>query len=57
MQLHVGGEAEESQKAMIELIVSFELAALGIYFLLMLLFNSVSQPFMVILSIPFGLAR
>ncbi|GAK58265.1 acriflavin resistance protein [Candidatus Vecturithrix granuli] len=56
MQLHVGGEAEESQKAMIELVLSFGLAALGIYFLLMLLFDSISQPFMVILSIPFGLA-
>ena len=56
MLLHVGGEAEESQKAMIELIMSFGLAALGIYFLLMLLFNSVTQPLIVILSIPFGLA-
>jgi multidrug efflux pump subunit AcrB len=56
MRLHVGGEAEESQKAMIELLMSFGLAALGIYFLLMLLFNSVTQPLMVILSIPFGLA-
>ena len=56
MQLLVGGEAEESNKALIELIMSFGLAALGIYFLLVLLFNSITQPFMVMLAIPFGLA-
>ena len=56
MQIHAGGEAEESNKAMIELIISFGLAALGIYFLLMLLFNSVAQPLIVMLAIPFGLA-
>ena len=55
VRIDFGGEAEESRKAMIDLFITFGLAALGIYFLLMLLFNSVTQPFMVILSIPFGI--
>jgi multidrug efflux pump subunit AcrB len=55
IQLDVGGEAEESRKAMIDLLLTFGLAALGIYFLLTLLFNSITQPLMVILAIPFGL--
>jgi len=55
IQLDAGGEAEESRKAMIDLFLTFGLAVLGIYFLLMLLFNSVTQPLMVILSIPFGI--
>ena len=38
-----------------DLIRSFILAILGIFFLLILLFNSLTQPFLVILTIPFGL--
>lgn len=56
VQLDVGGEAEESSETIINLIGSFGLAALGIYFLLILLFNSVTQPFMVLLIIPFGIS-
>lgn len=52
----IGGEAEESSKAMIELLITFFIAAIGIYFLLVLLFNSLTQPFMVILAIPLGLS-
>ncbi len=55
IRFDVGGEAEESRKAMIDLMLTFGLAALGVYFLLMLLFNSVTQPLMVILSVPFGI--
>jgi multidrug efflux pump subunit AcrB len=55
IRIDVGGEAEESHEAMVDLIFTFGLAALGIYFLLMLLFNSVTQPLIVILSIPFGI--
>ncbi|MCK4798253.1 MAG: efflux RND transporter permease subunit [Spirochaetes bacterium] len=53
-RLIIGGEAQESSKAMIDLMITFVIAALGIYFLLILLFNSFTQPFMVILAIPFG---
>ncbi len=55
MRIQAGGEAEESRKAMMELFIAFGLAALGIYFLLILLFDSVMQPLMVVLAIPFGL--
>jgi multidrug efflux pump subunit AcrB len=49
-----GGEAEETQKSVIDLIASFTIALLGVYFLLVLLFNSFTQPFMVLLAVPFG---
>lgn len=39
--LTVGGEAEESQKSMNELIVIMGIACIGIYLLLTLLFNSI----------------
>jgi multidrug efflux pump subunit AcrB len=55
IRIDVGGEAEESHEAMIDLAITFGLAALGIYFLLMLLFNSLTQPLMVIVAIPFGI--
>jgi multidrug efflux pump subunit AcrB len=48
------GEAEETKKSMQSLSQSFLLAVLGIYFLLVLLFNSFSQPFFVLSAIPFG---
>ncbi len=56
IRFETGGEAQETMKAMGDLLVSFAIAALGIYCLLMLLFNSLTQPLMVILAIPFGLA-
>lgn len=50
-----GGESEETNKSVQDLIRSFVLAIIGIFFLLILLFNSMTQPFLVILTIPFGL--
>jgi len=55
MSLYIGGEAEESQKSVEELIVIMGISAIGIYLLLTLLFNSVWQPLMVMMAIPFGL--
>ena len=55
MRLIVGGEAEESAESMGSLVVAFIAAAVGIYLLLLLLFDSVSQPLMVMIAIPFGL--
>ncbi len=55
IRVDIGGEAEESRRAMIDLYMTFGVASLGIYFLLALLFNSLAQPLLVILSIPFGL--
>lgn len=55
MRLVVGGEAEETQQSVYDLMVTFGLAIVAIYFLLILLFNSFVQPIMVVLAIPFGL--
>jgi multidrug efflux pump subunit AcrB len=55
MKIVVGGEAEESERAVINLSTTFVIAFLGIYFLLVLLFNSYTQPIFVVVAIPFGL--
>ena len=55
MRFMIGGEAQETEKSMKSLFISFGLAAVGIYFLLMLLFNSATQPIIVLLAIPFGM--
>ncbi|UCF78360.1 MAG: efflux RND transporter permease subunit [Candidatus Eiseniibacteriota bacterium] len=55
MRFAVGGEAEETQESMRSLFRAFMLAAIGIYFLLILLFNSPTQPLMVMAAIPFGI--
>jgi len=55
MRLLVGGEAEETGASMQSLIVAFVAAAVGIYLLLLLLFDSLTQPILVMLAIPFGL--
>ncbi len=54
-EIIVGGEAGESRKAIVRLAVTFIIALLGIYFLLVLLFDSFTQPLLVIVAIPFGL--
>jgi multidrug efflux pump subunit AcrB len=54
-QLLIGGEAEESRTAMMNIATGFILAAIGIYFLLVLLFSSFTQPFIVLFAVPFGL--
>jgi multidrug efflux pump subunit AcrB len=51
----IGGEAEETQKSMTSLFRAFTLAVVGIYFLLILLFNSPTQPIIVLAAIPFGI--
>ena len=55
MDLRVGGEAEESMESIRNLAFTFIIAFVGIYFLLILLFNSFTQPFMVLAAIPFGI--
>jgi len=55
MRLVVGGEAEESADSMASLVVAFFAAAVGIYLLLLLLFNSATQPVLVMIAIPFGM--
>jgi multidrug efflux pump subunit AcrB len=55
MRVIIGGEAEETQESMLSLGVAFASAAVGIYLILLLLFNSLVQPVLVMLAIPFGL--
>jgi multidrug efflux pump subunit AcrB len=55
MRLVVGGEAEETQASMAGLFLAFLVAAVGIYLLLLLLFDSLAQPVIVMVAIPFGL--
>jgi multidrug efflux pump subunit AcrB len=55
MRIDIGGEAEESAKSLRELSVTLGIAAVGVYFLLILLFNSLWQPVLVMLAVPFGL--
>ena len=56
IRLDIGGEAADSKQAIVDILMSFGMAAIGIYFLLMLLFNSLTQPFVVLITIPFGAA-
>ncbi|MEE9553872.1 MAG: efflux RND transporter permease subunit [candidate division Zixibacteria bacterium] len=51
----IGGEAEETQESVVNLGITMMVAAVGIYFILVLLFNSLTQPLLVMFAIPFGL--
>ena len=55
MRIVAGGEAQETQKSMGSLLVAFAAAAVGIYLVLLLLFNSMTQPLVVMIAVPFGL--
>ena len=55
MQLLIGGEAEETNQSLQSLAITMIIAVVGIYFLLILLFRSFLQPFLVISAIPFSI--
>ncbi len=55
LRLSLGGEQIETEKSMAGLFRTLVIAVIGIYFLLVLLFNSFTQPFYVIVAIPFGI--
>jgi multidrug efflux pump subunit AcrB len=55
LRITAGGEAEESAESLLDLVSTFIVAILGIYFLLILLFNSYTQPLLVLVSVPFGI--
>ncbi|MDH3389832.1 MAG: efflux RND transporter permease subunit, partial [Gammaproteobacteria bacterium] len=55
MRIVAGGETEETQESMDSLVVAFAAAAVGIYLVLVLLFNSLLQPLLVMFAVPFGL--
>lgn len=54
MRFVVGGEAEETQESFESLYIAFGIAVVAIFFLLILLFGSVTQPLVIIVAIPFG---
>jgi len=54
MSLLSRGAAEKTQTTVSNSLRTFAIAIIGIYFLLMILFNSVTQPLLVLLSVPFG---
>jgi multidrug efflux pump subunit AcrB len=54
MRISVGGEAKESRESITNILTTFVIAFIGIYFLLILLFNSFTQPFLVLIAVPFG---
>jgi multidrug efflux pump subunit AcrB len=55
MRLGLGGEAFETEESMAGLFRTFIIAVIAIYFLLVILFNSFTQPFLVMVAIPFGI--
>ena len=55
MEFEFGGEAEETQESFRSLFIAFGVAVVAIYFLLMLLFESVTQPLTIMVAIPFGI--
>jgi multidrug efflux pump subunit AcrB len=54
MRLGLGGEVVETAESMAGLYRTMIIAVIAIYFLLVLLFNSFTQPLMVMIAIPFG---
>jgi multidrug efflux pump subunit AcrB len=55
VQLINEGGSKESADSMASFKTAFKLAIIGMYLLLMILFNSYSQPLMVLIAIPFGI--
>jgi multidrug efflux pump subunit AcrB len=55
VQFSIGGEAEQTEESMQSLYMAFVIAVVAIYFLLILLFNSTTQPLVVLSAIPFGI--
>ncbi|MFC1481679.1 efflux RND transporter permease subunit [Candidatus Neomarinimicrobiota bacterium] len=56
MQFLKGGEVVETEESVGGLMRTLLIALVGIYFLLVLLFNSLTQPFLVMIAIPFGIS-
>ncbi len=56
MEITFGGEEQDTQEAMTSLYIALILALVGVYFILVILFNSFIQPFLVMITIPFSLS-
>lgn len=55
VRLLIKGGAKDSNEAMNSFKIAFLMSLVGIFFVLMLLFNSYTQPLMVLTSVPFSL--
>ena len=55
MRFEVGGEAQETTESMIALAAIFVFAIIGVYCLLILLFNSLWQPILIVAALPFAI--
>lgn len=53
-RISIGGEAKESEATISEMLSAFLIALVAILFILILLFRSIGQAFVVILAIPFS---
>ncbi len=53
--IRIGGEEKENEDAFHSLMIAFMVAAFAIFMILATLFNSLVQPFLVMLTIPFAL--
>ncbi len=50
------GQLEQQQQALGNIVVAFIFSLLAVFLVMVMLFNSYSQPFLVLLAIPFGLS-
>ena len=55
MRMYFGGEEKATQESLDSFLVAFSFALVGIYFVLILLFQSWFQPFIILAAIPFGI--
>lgn len=55
LRLHQGGQLEEQADSLDELGLAASLCVVGIFVALVILFNSITQPLLILLCIPFGL--
>ena len=53
--LKIKGEVADTKAAMNDLVIAFILALIGIYLIVIFLFKTFEQPFIILLTVPFGL--
>jgi len=56
VRLWFGGELEQQRESLGNIGIAFSFALMAVFMVLVLLFNSLTQPFLILLTIPFGLA-
>jgi len=55
LRLWYGGELEQQQDSMGDMQIAFIFCLMSVFFILVVLFNSLTQPFLIIIAIPFSL--